>query len=281
VSSIALIVGYKGDLVETFVRDTYPGIHFDFVYQEQRLGIGHAVSLTNAVANSREPLLIILGDTIIKTDLGRVIEAKTNVLGVKEVEDPRRFGVCEMDGERISKLVEKPTVPPSNLALVGLYYILKPAVLFECLQEEIEKDVRTRGEYQLTDALQMMIDRGVEFRPHIIEQWFDCGNPDALLETNRHLLASVAQAPGIEGSILLPPVSIDPTAEIIGSIVGPYVSIGAGSVVRNSIIRDSVLGEHVLVEHGLLERSLVGSRAVVKGHFTALNVGDSSEIVID
>ncbi|MBI4721180.1 MAG: NTP transferase domain-containing protein [Chitinivibrionia bacterium] len=281
VSGIALIVGYKGDLLETYVRDTYPGIPVDFIYQEQRLGIGHAVSLTGDVAGGAEPLLIILGDTIIKTDLGRVVGSRTNILGVKEVEDPRRFGVCELRGGRIVRLVEKPDIPPSNLALVGLYYILEPALLFECLREEIERDIKTRGEYQITDALQMMIDRGSEFRPHIIEQWFDCGKPDALLQTNRHLLESVARAPEREGSILIPPVSIDPSADIIGSIVGPYVSIGAGSAVRNSIIRDSVLGEQVSVEHSLLERSLIGSRAVVKGHFTALNVGDSSEIYID
>lgn len=281
VSGITLIVGYKGDLIESFISERYPDVPVDFVYQEQRLGIGHAIDLTKNVANTPEPLLIILGDTIIKTNLQDVVDADTNILGVKEVEDPRRFGVCELDGGRIVKLIEKPEVPPSNLALVGLYYLLDPPLLFECLREEIENDIKTRGEYQITDALQMMIDRGAEFRPHRIEEWFDCGKPDALLETNRHLLNAVKNAPAIPGSIIRSPVSIAPSAEISASIIGPYVSIGAGSVVKNSIIRDSVLGESVIVEQSLLNKSLIGSRAVVKGRYRALNVGDSSEILAE
>lgn len=281
VSSITLIVGYKGDLIETFIKKHYPDAPIDFVYQEQRLGIGHAIDLTRKITNTPEPLLIILGDTIIKTNLKKVISADTNILGVKEVEDPRRFGVCELDGDRIVKLVEKPDVPPSNLALVGLYYLLDPPLLFECLREEIENDIKTRGEYQITDALQMMIDRGAVFRPHRIEEWFDCGNPEALLETNRHLLNDVTNIPAIPGSIIRSPVTIASSASISGSIIGPYVSIGAGSVVKNSIIKDSVLGENVTVEQSLLDKSLIGSRAVVKGHYRALNVGDSSEILAE
>lgn len=281
VSSIALIVGYKGDLIETFVKERYPEATIHFVYQEQRLGIGHAVDLTAHVANSAEPLLIILGDTIIKTNLASVVAADTNILGVKEVEDPRRFGVCELEGDRIVKLVEKPDVPPSNLALVGLYYFLDPSLLFDCLREEIENDIKTRGEYQITDALQMMIDRGAVFKPHRIDEWFDCGKPDALLATNRHLLDNVENSPAFPGSIIRSPVSIDPSAKISASIIGPYVSIGAGSIVNNSIIQDSVLGENVTVEQSLLDKSLIGSRAVVKGHFSALNVGDSSEIFVE
>jgi glucose-1-phosphate thymidylyltransferase len=281
VSSVALIVGYKGDLIESFIHEKYPDLSVDFVYQEERLGIGHAVNLTRNVANGKEPLLIVLGDTIIKTDLNDVVKSKSNILGVKEVEDPRRFGVCELEGDRIVKLLEKPEVPPSNLALVGLYYLQDPSVLFECLQEEIEKGMRTHGEYQITDALQMMIDRGSEFRPHLIDAWFDCGKPDALLETNRHLLNAVVDIPEIEGSIIIPPVSIAATAEIIGSIIGPFVSIGASSVVKHSVVRDSVLAENVLVVRSLLEKSLIGSHALVKGHFKALNVGDYSEVVVE
>jgi glucose-1-phosphate thymidylyltransferase len=123
-SSIVLIVGYKGELIEQFVRAKYPQLKVDFVFQEERRGIGHAVDLTRKVADTGEPLLIVLGDTIIKTDLKKVVAQKTHVLGVKEVEDPRRFGVAEVSGGRITKLVEKPQEPTSNLALVGLYYLL-------------------------------------------------------------------------------------------------------------------------------------------------------------
>ncbi len=279
VSSIALIVGYKGALIEEYIGENYSGTRIDFVYQEKRMGIGHAINLTEKVSNTKEPLLIILGDTIIKTDLSDVIRSSVNILGVKEVDNPRRFGVCSLDGGRITKLIEKPDNPPSNLALVGLYYLQKPALLFESLRELIAGGKTTRGEYQITDALQMMIEKGAEFRPHVIEEWFDCGKVDALLDTNKHLLREAGGGAAIDGSVIIPPVHIDPGATIINSIIGPYVTIGSSTTVENSIIKDSVVGRNVLINNSLLNRSLLGSNAVVKGRFGTVNIGDSGEII--
>lgn len=280
VSSVVLIVGYKGELIEEYVKAQYKDLDTTFVYQEKRLGIGHAMFMTRDAADTGEPILTILGDTIVRSDLKSIAGAKTNVLGVKEVEDPRRFGVCELDGKRITRLVEKPKDPPSNLALVGLYYIQDSSLLFELLQEQIEKDIREHGEYQITTALQMMIDRGAEFETFSIDEWFDCGKPEALLETNRRLLEGVNKAPVADGSIVIPPVSIAPSVKIVNSIVGPYVSIAADSVVENSIIKDSVLDQGVDVNSCLLDGSIIGSHAVVKGGFQNLNIGDSSEVII-
>ena len=281
VSSVVLIVGYKGELIEEYVSREYKDLDTEFVYQNERLGIGHAVYLTRKVANTGDPVLIILGDTILRTDLERVVDSGTNVLGVKEVDDPRRFGVCEVRGGRIVRLVEKPQDPPSNLALVGLYYLRDSSLLFETLERQVEGDVRNQGEYQITDALQMMIDHGAEFRTFEIRDWFDCGKPEALLETNRQLLIGKDEIPRTEGSIVIPPVSIAPSARVVNSIVGPYVSIAAGSTVENSIIRDSVLDQGANVCNCLLQGSIVGSQAVVRGGFQHLNIGDSSEVVFD
>jgi glucose-1-phosphate thymidylyltransferase len=280
VSSIVLIVGYKGELIEEYVSEKYKHIEKTFVYQEERLGIGHAINLTREAANTGEPLLTILGDTIVRSNLRSITEAKNNVLGVKEVDDPRRFGVCELDGSRITRLVEKPKDPPSNLALVGLYYIKDSALLFDMLEEQIKKDIRNHGEYQITDALQMMIDRGSVFETFGIDEWFDCGKPEALLETNRRLLEGRDDAPPAEGSIVIPPVSIAPSVKIVNSIVGPHVSIAADSVVENSIIRDSVLDRGASVSSCLLENSIIGSHAVVRGGVQNLNIGDSSEVIL-
>jgi glucose-1-phosphate thymidylyltransferase len=278
-SSIVLIVGYKGDLIEEYVRKQYPDLNVDFVVQEERKGIGHAVDLTRVHADAGEPLLIILGDTIVKTDLGALVESKTNVLGVKEVADPRRFGVCEVKDGFITRLVEKPKDPPSNLALVGLYYFLDSKPLFEALREEIDKGIMNHGEYQITDALQMMIEKNEKFVPYAIDEWFDCGKPEAMLATNRRLLDdAAAAAPAIDGSIVIPPVSISPAAEIVNSIIGPYVSIAEGTVVHNSIVRDSILAEESTVRDTLLESSLVGAKATIQGGFQQVDVGDSSEI---
>lgn len=277
-SRLVLIVGYKGELIRTFVKEHYPKLPVDFVFQEERRGIGHAVDLTRSVADGDEPLLIVLGDTIIKTDLGAVVAQKTHVLGVKEVDDPRRFGVCEVRGNRITRLVEKPADPPSNLALVGLYYLQHGAPLFEAIRYNIEHNVTTNNEYQITDALQRMIEHGAEFAPFVIDEWFDCGKPEAMLETNRKLLKNAPGARPLEGSIVIPPVSISPTAEIVNSIIGPYVSIADHVAVHSSIVRDSVLAEGAVVTDALLESSLIGANAVIRGGFKKLDVGDSSEI---
>ncbi len=277
-STIVLIVGYKGELIEQYVRRHYRGLPVEFVVQEERRGIGHAVDLTRGVADAGEPLLIVLGDTIIKTDLGAVVAQKTNVLGVKEVEDPRRFGVCEVRDGRITRLVEKPADPPSNLALVGLYYLRDGAALFRAIREIIDCNITTNNEYQITDALQRMIQGGAEFRPFPIDEWFDCGKPEAMLETNRKLLKNAPSAPPIEGSIIIPPVSISPGAEIVNSIIGPFVSIAERAVIHSSIVRDSILAEGATVTEAMLESSLVGADAVIRGGFKKVDVGDSSEI---
>ena len=276
-SSIILIIGYKGDLVRKYVEKNYPDAPIEFVVQEERNGIGHAIHLSEAVANTGEPLLIVLGDTIIKADLRSLITSSYNVLGVKSVEDPRRFGVCVLDGDKIVEVVEKPEIPPSNLAVVGLYYLPDAVMLFDCLRKLIKNDIKRLGEYQVTDALQMMIESGAEFRPFAIEEWFDCGKRDALIETNRSLLEG-SKTPAIEGSVLIPPVSISPKAKIKNSIIGPNVSIAPETEVESSIIRDSVLDEGALVKESLLDGSIVGSKAVVIGAFQSLNVGDSCEI---
>lgn len=280
ITSIVLIVGYKGDLIREYVDAEYPDMKIDYVHQAERKGIGHAIYMTREVADAGEPLLIVLGDTIIRTDLRRIVASPTCALGVKEVEDPRRFGVAETEGGRIVRLVEKPSEPKSNLALVGLYFLQDSGQLFETLQEQQDKDIRTRGEYQITDVLQMMIDKGTAFAPFEIDEWFDCGKAETLLETNRELLADRRDAPPeIPGSIIVPPVAIAPTAKITNSIIGPHVSVAAGSVIESSIIRDSVIDQGANVSSCVLEESIIGSQAVIRGIINKMNIGDSSEVV--
>jgi glucose-1-phosphate thymidylyltransferase len=273
VSSIVLIVGYKGDLIQKYVDAEYPDLHVDYVFQHERKGIGHAVHMTREVADSDEPLLIVLGDTIITG-------SKTSALGVKEVDDPRRFGVAETENGRIVRLVEKPSEPKSKLAMVGLYYLREPRLFFDTLQEQQDKDIRNHGEYQITDVLQMMIDKSVEFVPFEIDEWFDCGKAETLLETNRRLLAGRGgEPPVIDGSIVIPPVAIAPTASIKNCIIGPHVSIAANATIINSIIRDSVIDQGSDVADCILDESIIGSHSTVRGIVKKLNIGDSSEII--
>jgi glucose-1-phosphate thymidylyltransferase len=280
VTSATIVVGYMGDLVERYVRDHFPGLAANFVTQEELLGLGHSIWVAReSIPSDGSPLFIILGDTIFDVDLESVFTSETNSLGVKEVEDPRRFGVANLSSGLITKLVEKPDKPNSNLAVVGLYFIKNPVLLRTCLEEIVSGDKRTKGEYQLTDALQLMIDRGERFSTFTVDGWYDCGKPETLLATNRHLLQKSAAAPReIEGSVIIPPVYIAPNAEITNSIIGPYATIGLGAKVTDSVVRGSIIGDDSSVSGVLLDNSIVGNNADVKGGFKRINAGDSSEI---
>jgi glucose-1-phosphate thymidylyltransferase len=200
---------------------------------------------------------------------------------VKEVEDPRRFGVAETENGFITKLVEKPEHPNSRLALVGIYYIKQPHILIDCLREEIKANIRTRGEFQLTDALQMMVERGERMKTFGIEGWYDCGKPETLLETNRHLLDKQPTAIGRPDVVIQPPVFVSNKATVTNSVLGPYATIADEAVVENSIIRNSIVSEGGRVTNTLLENSIVGNNAIVRGTYKRVNIGDSSELEFD
>lgn len=280
VTDIVLVTGYMADRVRRYVDRAYPALTVSYVHQEERRGLGHAIYLTKEHIRGG-PALIVLGDTVVSADFAALLSGRKTLIGVKDVENPERFGVVEVKQGRVVNLVEKPDAPPSNLAIVGVYYIARTELLVECLQCIVSEDIRTKGEYQLTDALKLMLERGEEMGTFAVEGWHDCGRPETLLETNRFLLSrDGSTARDIPGSIVLDPVAIDETAIVESSVVGPYVSIAAGSVIRDSVIRNSIVSGNAHVERSLLESSLIGENAVVRGSFQRLNVGDSSEIDI-
>lgn len=278
VERVILVIGYMGDRIRSYVEKRY-GPAVEFVEQEERLGLGHAVHLAGERIDGG-PAVIVLGDTIVHTDFSVFLRGPDVMLGVKEVDDPQRFGLVEVDGDRVVRLVEKPEVPPSNLALVGLYYVPEFRKLQDAIDELIRTGKLTRGEYQLTDALQNLLTLGASMRFHAVEGWFDCGKTETLLSTNRYLLDLLPSSPTIPGVVVVHPVSIDPTARISQSIVGPYVSIAAGVSVTNAILRNTIVNENAEVSDMLLDASVIGENAVVRGSFQVLNVGDSSEVIL-
>jgi glucose-1-phosphate thymidylyltransferase len=274
-----IIIGYLGDDIKDYINANY-SIAVDYIEQEERLGLGHAIYLSRHTF-SKDPVLIILGDTIFDVNLKEMIASPHSRIGVKEVEDPRRFGVAEVRDGFITRLIEKPEHPTSNLALVGLYYIQHPDVLLECLKDMIKKDVRTKNEYQLTDGLQMMIDRGETLEPFAIDGWFDCGKPETLLSTNQHLLDNDGTNRVPDGVVVIPPVFISSKATVTHSVIGPYTTIADDAVVDLSIIRNSIINEGATVTSSRLNDSIIGMHAVVKGGFKRINIGDSSELEYD
>lgn len=276
VTSATIVTGYKGELVEEYVTSNYR-LQCTFVEQKEMKGLGHAIYTARESLNN-EPVLIILGDTVFDVDLSILNTSAFSSLGVKHVDDPRRFGVVITEDGFVTQLVEKPETAVSTTAIVGLYYINNPVLLKDCLQELIDKKLKSKGEYQLTDALQLMVDKGEKFTTFNVEGWHDCGKPETLLETNRFLLTKRTASPARVGCVLVPPVHIDPTAIVEHSVIGPYATVSKGAVVRNSIVRDSIICDNATVNDISLDQSIIGETAAVSGRFASINIGDASVV---
>jgi len=275
VARIVVVVGEDGDRITEFIAERYrDGV--EVVVQRERLGVGHAVLVTEPLI-THGPILIILGDTLVEPDWPDYLSGDEITLGVKEVADPRRFGVVEVRDDEVLDLVEKPADPAGNLALVGLYYFPAAENLFDNLRT-MQNDLPSSTELHLTDAIRLMLKQQNRVRISPVAGWFDCGETATLLGTNQHLLSRVPLPAPIRGVTLIPPVFIAPTARIEASILGPHVSVADGAVIRRAIVRDSIINESSLVEDILLEKSVVGENALVRGSFSQVNVGDASEV---
>jgi glucose-1-phosphate thymidylyltransferase len=277
IDEVIFIVGFMGEQIVEYVNKNYK-FKSKFIRQKELKGLGYAIWLVSPEVKDSEPVLIVLGDTIFETDLAPVLKGRFDALGTKSVDDPRRFGIVEMRRGFARKLVEKPDKPTSNLAVVGVYYIRSSEAFKQSLNEIIDKNITTKNEYQLTDALQLMIDKGIKFKTFEITGWYDCGKPETLLETNRHLLSRIESTHKLRGSVVIPPVFVSRTATVKNSILGPHVSVADKAVIKDSIIRDSIISERAEVYNSRLQSSLIGNSAIVHGVFHQLNVGDSSEI---
>jgi len=278
ITQVVFVVGHLGEKVEGYVREHYAALRTDFIPQGEPLGNGHAVYVAREFLDA-EPALILFGDTIVRGDLAGLVSGRESLVGVKEVADPRRLGVVELDTDGyVRRLVEKPERPPSNLAVIGAYFIKEGRLLRAALERLVQEDRRSRGEFWLADGLQLMIDGGERMGVFPVEHWYDCGTAEALLEANRDLLDTMQPPRWTDGAIVLPPSYISPAAVVDGSVIGPHVSIAEGAQVVNSVIRDSIINAHAQVDGALLEHSLVGEHAVVRGRPGRINVGESSEL---
>jgi len=271
------VVGYLGEKIVEYVKKYYPELNSNFVTQDIALGLGHAIHVAVPTIKEEE-IFIILGDTIFDVDLHSVFQKKMSSLGVKYVEDPSRFGVAVCNDGLISKLIEKPQTPISKLALVGLYYIRNTNLMIESLNELFEKEIKTKGEYQLTDALQLMIEKGEQFTTFNVDGWYDCGKSETLLSTNRFLLETKGTNRKVDNNVIIDPVYISESAIVKNSVIGPFTTISENCVVEESIIRNSILSPNSRIEKSMLDNSIIGMNAIVKGNYKKLNAGDSSEI---
>lgn len=188
ITDYIFVIGYLGDQIKEYMG-RYSGLRIRYVTQPEQRGLGEAVFL--GLQNESEPIVIILSDTILEMNFGSFIREEGNLLGVMEVDDPRRFGVVETEGRMIHSMVEKPVKPTSNLAISGIYRIEQPERLLEALNWIMTDEIMTKGEYQLTDALNHMLHIGEKFKTYPVDRWLDCGTKESLLATNSYLLQKI------------------------------------------------------------------------------------------
>ncbi|HUI91320.1 MAG TPA: sugar phosphate nucleotidyltransferase [Chitinivibrionales bacterium] len=276
---VIFVTGPMGNKIRSYVKAHY-NLKTKFIDQKEPLGLGHAISCA-APFFGPSAVLIVLGDTILDFDIKKFVNSETSVLGVKYVESgARQFGIAfTAKNGVVKKLVEKPDLE-SGLAVVGLYFVRDGRLLAATLATMVKNGEKTTAEYQLTDALQRMIDKGHIFSTAEIQGWFDCGGMKALLATNRYLLPrnSNAQTPRrvLNSNIVVPPVNIHESCEIDQSIIGPFVTIAEGAKINRCQIADSIIESNASVSQCVLENSIIGANAVLKGKKINLNLGDSS-----
>ena len=263
--------------IREFLETTAP-VPVRYVRQTELKGPAHAIFLAREHIDG--DVLIVFNDTLFDADLSQIERHQGDgLIWVREVEDPRRFGLVELKDNRIVRLVEKPEVPPSNLAMIGMYYLKDGPGLMARIDRVMREGRTVKGEFYLPDPLQLMLDEGYRIEATPVQGWYDCGTIEALLDTNRVLLENGHQkVSATSDSVIIPPVCIEEGAHIRRSVVGPYVSVASGAAIENSIIHDSIINAGASVQDTLLQRSLIGEHAIVKGGYKRLNVGDSSAV---
>jgi glucose-1-phosphate thymidylyltransferase len=204
-------------------------------------------------------------------------------VAVSKVDKPSAFGIVEVGKtENVIKFSEKPKIPKSNLALVGLYKITNVTVLLEAIGHNIENRKQTQGEFHLTDALSEMLKAGEKFEIVEVNHWYDCSCKESLLEANEVMLKreefEVVQPEKYHNTILIAPVSIGENCKISNSIIGPNVSIGTNTTINSCVIQQSIICTNANLQNIILRQTVIGNDTNVKGAFRSLYVSDESSV---
>jgi len=277
------VLGYMGEKVEDFVKTHYHHkIEAEFVTQEPREGSAHALWMAKHTYENEQDILIVLGDTIAPMDYKGLLKNKNSVVGIKKVSNPMLFGIVQIGkkGEVVS-LIEKPKIPKSNLALVGVYKVKNIPLFLEGIDFLMQKNKKTQNEYYLTDVLMYMVEQGENIQTMTVEHWYDCGKRETLLEANAILLNksefknNTCKYPN---TIIIPPVSIGKDCQINNSIIGPNVAIGEDTILENAIVSNSIIGSYSELSNVVLKDSIVGNDSSLKGESYILSIGDNAEI---
>lgn len=284
VDEIAFIIGRFGQETEQKLHQiaAAEGAKASIYYQDEALGTAHAILC--AKNSLTGPVVVAFADTLFKADF-TLKPGQGNTIWVQQVEDPRQFGVVKLDGNnQITDFVEKPEQFVSDLAIIGIYYFEDGDYLKSELQYLLDNDIKDKGEYQLTNALENMKNKGTSFVPGKVTEWLDCGNKNSTVFTNQRYLEFIKDQQLVDPSVqqqnavIIPPVYLSEGAKIINSVVGPHVSVGKGTIIENSVVSNSIIAEQTHIKNALLANSMMGSHVKYQGHAADLSVGDYNHI---
>jgi glucose-1-phosphate thymidylyltransferase len=249
-------------------------------YQEQALGISHALLFAAELFIGK--VIVAFADTLFRASF-KLDVSKDGIIWVQKVKDPSQFGVVKLDKEGyITELVEKPSTFVSDLAIIGIYFFRQGEVLRKEMQYLIDNNIKDKGEFQFTSALDNMRKNGAKFVPGEVEEWLDCGNKNVTVQTNSRYLEFIKDSPlvstkaNIKNSVVIPPCFIGDHVVLENSIIGPYVSVGESTEIRDSRISNSIVQKNTKISKSILENSLVGNFVSVEGKSADLSLGDYS-----
>ena len=279
------MIGDFGDECEDTLKRVASdlGAEASIHYQEEALGTAHAVLCAGDKLDGK--CVVAFADTLFRSDL-KMDENAEGVIWVKKVEDdPSSFGLVTLDDEGyITEMVEKPQDPPSDLAIIGIYYFKDGAHLKRELQYLIDNDIKDKGEYQLTNALERMKDQGVRFEAGQVDEWLDCGKKDLTVHTNQRVLEFKKDEGTIDpdhtnnNSVIVPPCYIGKGVVLENSVIGPHVSVGEGSRISDSVVRNSIVQNDSRIRGGYFENSMIGNQVEYDRPPADLSIGDYNVI---
>lgn len=286
IKEIAFVIGDFGAEVEKELIAVAEklGAKGSIHYQDQPLGTAHAVLCAKEKLSG--PVVVAFADTLFRADF-KIDPNDDGILWVKQIEDPSAFGVIKLgEGNRIIDFVEKPKEFVSDLAMIGIYYFKKGEELRTELEYLIDNDVIKSGEYQLPDALRRLTEKGTIFKPGKVDEWLDCGNKAVTVHTNQRVLEFdknrgaklVSISAEMQDSVIIPPCFIGEGVKIINSVVGPHVSLGANTVVRNTRITNTIVQENSIIENGNIADAMIGNYVQYRKKAQDLSLGDYSVI---
>ncbi len=286
VTDFVIITGYLRELMEDEIKQSYPELNISFVEQTKQKGLGHACLLAKGEVASNDSLLIIYGDTLFEADIKSVLSSDIPLVGVYVVDDPSRFGIIEVDPDtdHITNFIEKPQQPSSKLSLPGVNFFPSSGELFVSIEHIIEKNITTKGEYQITDAFAHMVkEKSIKMKYFMIDSWYDCGTLESMLDTNQKILKKARESSEgynkgeIINSKIIEPVYISDNVKIIDSTIGPNVSISQESLVQKSTISNSIIDHHAQIENTHLTDSLIGREVTLKNLKGKFILGDNCQ----